>query len=35
LGGIPYSMHEMTRIKMMVIKSDGIIWLVGGNLFLL
>jgi len=25
LGGIPYSMHEMTRIKMMVIKSDGII----------
>jgi len=25
LGGIPYSMHEMTRIKMMVIKSEGIV----------
>ncbi|HSJ68912.1 MAG TPA: aldehyde dehydrogenase family protein [Anditalea sp.] len=25
LGGIPYSMHEMTRIKMMVIKSESIV----------
>lgn len=24
LGGIPYSMHEMTRIKMMVIKSESL-----------
>lgn len=25
LGGIPYSMHEMTRVKMMVIKSESIL----------